>query len=107
MFFLFFSEHFCLFRLFDLIVRSLVRSKICRKIVRVDAIDLVQKSSNFEPSLRFFGRLKIFYFFGLWFIMKNIPLVSNIKNIPPWSYPDAAAAGPAAATSAAASAVCI
>ena len=26
---------------------------------------------------------------------------------PPWSYPDAAAAGPAAATSAAASAVCI
>ena len=37
------------------------------------------------------------------------PLVSKIKNIPPWSYPDAAAAaaGPAAATSAAASAVCI
>ena len=36
-------------------------------------------------------------------------LVSKIKNIPPWSYPDAAAAaaGPAAATSAAASAVCI
>ena len=33
----------------------------------------------------------------------------KIKNIPPWSYPDAAAAaaGPAAATSAAASAVCI
>ena len=35
------------------------------------------------------------------------PLNSNIKNIPPWSYPDAAAAGPAAAASAAASAVCI
>ena len=31
----------------------------------------------------------------------------KIKDIPPWSYPDAAAAGPAAATSAAASAVCI
>ena len=29
------------------------------------------------------------------------------KDIPPWSYPDAAAAGPAAATSAAASAICI
>ena len=28
-------------------------------LVRVDAIDLVQKSSNFEPSSRFFGRLKI------------------------------------------------
>ena len=34
-------------------------------------------------------------------------MVSRIKNIPPWSYPDAAAAGPAAATSAAASAVSI
>ena len=33
--------------------------------------------------------------------------MSKIINIPPWSYPDAAAAGPAAATSAAASAVCI
>ena len=37
--------------------------------------------------------------------MKNSPLVSKITNILPWSYPDAAA-GPAAATSAAASAVC-
>ena len=43
---------------------------------------------------------------------KNPPLVSKIKGqqnkkYSPWSYPDAAAAGPAAATSAAASAVCI
>ena len=38
---------------------------------------------------------------------RYFPLVSKRKNIPPWSYPDAAAAGPAAATSAAASAVCI
>ena len=38
---------------------------------------------------------------------KYSPLVSKIKNIPPWSYPDAAAAGAAAATSAAASAACI
>ena len=37
---------------------------------------------------------------------KKFPLVSKIKNTPPWSYSDAAA-GPAAATSAAASAVCI
>ena len=40
-------------------VRSLVRSKIFQILVRADAIDLVQKSSNFEPSSRFFGRLKI------------------------------------------------
>ena len=38
---------------------------------------------------------------------RKINLVSKIKNTPPWSYPDAAAAGPATATSAAASAVCI
>ena len=39
---------------------------------------------------------------------KQSPLVSKIKNISLWSYPDAAAAaGPAAATSAAASVVCI
>ena len=31
----------------------------------------------------------------------------KIKDVSPWSYPDAAAAGAAAATSAAASAVCI
>ena len=35
------------------------------------------------------------------------PWLAKIKNMPPWSYPDAAAAGPAAATSAAASAVSI
>merc|ERR1711924_421091 len=40
-------------------VRSLVRSKIFQILVRADAIDLVQKSSNFEPSSRFFVRLKI------------------------------------------------
>ena len=40
-------------------VRLLVRSKIFQILVRADAIDLVQKSSNFEPSSRFFGRLKI------------------------------------------------
>ena len=32
--------------------------------------------------------------------------MSKLENIPPWSYPDAAAAVPAAATSAAASAAC-
>ena len=36
----------------------------------------------------------------------NFPLVSKINNIPSWSFPDAAT-GPAAATSAAASALCI
>ena len=36
-----------------------VRSKIFQKIGRVDAIDLVQKSSKSEPSSQFFGRLKI------------------------------------------------
>ena len=51
-----FSKIFCTNRSF---VRSLVRSKIFQILVRADAIDLVQKSSNFEPSSRFFGRLKI------------------------------------------------
>ena len=37
----------------------------------------------------------------------KIPRWLAKKISPPWSYPDAAAAGPAAATSAAASAVCI
>ena len=50
------SKNFCTIRSF---VRSLVRSKIFQILVRADAIDLVQKSSNFEPSSRFFGRLKI------------------------------------------------
>ena len=51
-----FSKNFCINRSF---VRLLVRSKIFQILVRADAIDLVQKSSNFEPSSRFFGRLKI------------------------------------------------
>ena len=51
-----FSKKFCTNRSF---VRLLVRSKIFQILVRADAIDLVQKSSNFEPSSRFFGRLKI------------------------------------------------
>ena len=51
-----FSQNFCTNRSF---VRLLVRSKIFQILVRADAIDLVQKSSNFEPSSRFFGRLKI------------------------------------------------
>ena len=55
-----FSKIFYLLWLFGSFVRLLVRLKIFRKIVRADAIDLVQKSSNFKPSLRFFGRLKIF-----------------------------------------------
>ena len=50
------SNFFCTIRSF---VRLLVRSKIFQILVRADAIDLVQKSSNFEPSSRFFGRLKI------------------------------------------------
>ena len=49
-------KSFCTIRLF---VRSLVPSKNFQILVRADAIDLVQKSSNFEPSSRFFGRLKI------------------------------------------------
>ena len=58
---LFFNfEKNCLVRLFGSFVRSLVRLKIFQKIVRADAIELVQKSSNFEPYSRFFGRLKIF-----------------------------------------------
>ena len=48
-------EKFCTNRSF---VRLLVRSKIFQNLVRADAIDLVQKSSNFEPSSRFFS-LKI------------------------------------------------
>ena len=47
---------FCAVRSF---VRLLVRSKKFQILVRADAIHLVQKSSNFEPSSRFFGRLKI------------------------------------------------
>ena len=50
------SKNFCTNHSF---VRLLVRSKIFQILVRADAIDLVQKSSNFEPSSRFFGRLKI------------------------------------------------
>ena len=49
-------EFFCTIRSF---VRLLVRSKIFQILVRADEIDLVQESSNFEPSSRFFGRLKI------------------------------------------------
>ena len=40
-------------------IRLLVRWKFFQILVRADAIDLVRKSSNFEPSSRFFGRLKI------------------------------------------------
>ena len=50
------SKNVCTIRSF---VRSLVRSKFFQILVRADAIDLVQKSSNFEPSSPFFGRLKI------------------------------------------------
>ena len=58
----------CLVRLF---ARLFVR-KFFEKIVRADAINLVQKSSNFEPSSRFFDRLKIFGFLGSWFIIKDM-----------------------------------
>ena len=51
-----FRKKKCINRSFD---RLLVRSKFFKNLVRADAIDLVQKSSNFEPSSRFFGRLKI------------------------------------------------
>ena len=50
------SNFFCTKRSF---VPLLVRSKIFQILVWADAINLVQKSSNFEPSSRFFGRLKI------------------------------------------------
>ena len=50
---------FFLFVLFVWCVCSLAHSfETFRKIVRVDAINLVRKSSNFEPSSRFFGRLQ-------------------------------------------------
>ena len=52
------SNAFCTNRSF---VPLLVRSKIFQILVRADAIDLVQKSSNFEPSSRFVGRLRIFW----------------------------------------------
>ena len=54
---IFFSIIFRNFR--ELFVR-LVRSKIFRQTACVAAICLVRISSKFEPSSRFFGRLKIF-----------------------------------------------
>ena len=80
------------------LVRSLARSKCFQILVRVGAIDLVQKSSNFEPSSRFFGRLKIFDFLGLWFI---------IKDMDPWIHGSAARAAAGAAAGAAASAATV
>ena len=80
---------FYLFHLFRSFVRSLARSKIFQILVRVGAIDLVQKSSNFEPSSRFFGCLKIFDFLVLWFI---------IKDMDPWIHGSAAGAAASAAT---------
>ena len=53
----FFSKIFRIFR--KLFVRF-VLSKIFPEIGRAETIRLVQKSSNFELSSRFFGRLKIF-----------------------------------------------
>ena len=53
-------DFFCIIRSF---VRLLVRSNIFQILVRADAIDLLQKSSNFEPSSGFFGRLKVFVIF--------------------------------------------
>ena len=84
-----------MFRLFGSFVRSLACSKMFRKIVRADAIDLVQKSSKFEPSSRFFGRLKIFDFLDLWFI---------IKDMDPWIHGSAAGAAARAVAGAAADA---
>ena len=55
----FFSIIFQIFR--ELFVR-LVRSKIFHQTACVAAIFLVRFSSKFEPSSRFFGRLKIFDF---------------------------------------------
>ena len=52
------TQNFCLFRSF---ICSFVHSQNIQILVRV-AIDLVQKSSEFELSSRFFGRLKIFDF---------------------------------------------
>ena len=43
-------------RFFRSFLRFLVRSKILQKIVRVNAIHLVRKSSKSELSSRFFGR---------------------------------------------------
>ena len=58
----------------------------------------------------FFSSLIVLVFVELWEKVsceKRWVGISKRKNIPPWSYPDATAAGAAAATSAAASAVCI
>ena len=46
------------FRIFRKLFVRFVRSKIFPEIGRAETIRLVQKSSNFEPSSRFFGRLK-------------------------------------------------
>ena len=58
-----FSENFSKkklknFRIFRKLFVRFVRSKIFPEIGRAETIRLVQKSSNFEPSSRFFGRLK-------------------------------------------------
>ena len=74
-----------------------------KKIDRVEAIELVQKSSQCKLSQEFKNGP---YVQRALEHEKYSPLVSRI-NIPPWSYLDAAAAGPAAATSAAASALFI
>ena len=49
-----------LFRSFRCFLRLFPRSNFFQILVRVDAIDLVRKSSKSELSSRFFGRLKIF-----------------------------------------------
>ena len=46
------------FRIFRKLFVRFVRSKIFPEIGRAETIRLVQKSSNFELSSRFFGRLK-------------------------------------------------
>ena len=44
-------------------------------LVRVDAIDLIRKSSKSEPSSRFFGRLKIFDFRDVHYLLHTFCLL--------------------------------
>ena len=53
-----FSNFFLNFRIFRKLFVRFVRSMFFPEIGRAETIRLVQKSSNFELSSRFFGRLK-------------------------------------------------
>ena len=56
------NKKLIIFRIFRELFVRFVRSKNFHETAWVAAIFLVRKSSKFEPSSRFFGRLKIFDF---------------------------------------------